>query len=61
MAQTAAGQIVLWAWVNNTFARQPAKRAIAVALISAMSAVGSVVGSLVSPISCFALISYNIP
>ncbi|KAG2748162.1 MFS general substrate transporter [Suillus brevipes Sb2] len=51
MAQTAAGQIVLWAWVNNTFARQPAKRAVAVALISAMSAVGNVVGSFVWPLN----------
>ncbi|KAG1772131.1 major facilitator superfamily domain-containing protein [Suillus occidentalis] len=51
MAQTAAGQIVLWAWVNNTFARQPAKRAVAVALISAMSAVGNIIGSFVWPVN----------
>ncbi|KIK44076.1 hypothetical protein CY34DRAFT_11321 [Suillus luteus UH-Slu-Lm8-n1] len=51
MAQTAAGQIVLWAWVNNTFARQPAKRAVAVALISAMSAIGNIVGSFVWPLN----------
>jgi hypothetical protein len=52
MAQTATAQIVLWAWVNNTFTRQPAKRAVAIAIISASSAVGNVIGSLVPPISC---------
>lgn len=50
MAQIAAGQMVLWAWVNNTFAREPAKRAVAVALISAMSAVGSMIGSYLWPL-----------
>ncbi|KIK35102.1 hypothetical protein CY34DRAFT_96688 [Suillus luteus UH-Slu-Lm8-n1] len=51
IAQIAAGQIVLWAWVNNTFARQPAKRAVAIALISAMSAVGNIAGSFVWPLN----------
>lgn len=50
MAQIAPGQMILWAWVNNTFAREPAKRAVAVALISAMSAVGSIAGSYLWPL-----------
>ncbi|KAG2055550.1 MFS general substrate transporter [Suillus hirtellus] len=50
MAQIAAGQMILWAWVNNTFAREPAKRAVAVALISAMAAVGSIIRSYLWPL-----------
>ncbi|KAG1878771.1 major facilitator superfamily domain-containing protein [Suillus subluteus] len=51
MAQIAAGQIVLWAWVNNTFAREPAKRAVAIAMISGMSAIGNIVGSYMWPLN----------
>ncbi|KAG1854199.1 major facilitator superfamily domain-containing protein [Suillus subalutaceus] len=51
MAQIAAGQIVLWAWVNNTFAREPAKRAVAIAMISGMSATGNIVGSYMWPLN----------
>ncbi|KAG1781983.1 major facilitator superfamily domain-containing protein [Suillus placidus] len=51
MAQTAAGQIILWAWINNTFARDPAKRAVAIAVSSGMSAIGSIVGSFVWPLA----------
>ncbi|KAG1824367.1 major facilitator superfamily domain-containing protein [Suillus subaureus] len=51
MAQIASGQIVLWAWVNNTFSRDPAKRAVAIAMISGVSAVGGVAGSFLWPLS----------
>ncbi|KAG1746412.1 major facilitator superfamily domain-containing protein [Suillus lakei] len=51
ITQFAAGQIVLWAWINNTFAREPAKRAVAIAVISAMSAIGNIIGSFVWPLS----------
>ncbi|KAG2159178.1 major facilitator superfamily domain-containing protein [Suillus bovinus] len=51
MAQIAAGQIILWAWINNTFAREPAKRAVAIALISSISAAGNIVGSFLWPIT----------
>lgn len=51
MAQIAAGQIIIWAWVNNTFAREPAKRAVAIAMISGMSATGNIVGSYMWPLN----------
>ncbi|KAG2360883.1 major facilitator superfamily domain-containing protein [Suillus spraguei] len=45
MAQVIAGYLVLWGWVNNTFTREPAKRAVAIALINGMAQIGSVVGT----------------
>ncbi|KAG2063011.1 MFS general substrate transporter, partial [Suillus decipiens] len=47
MAQSTAGQIVLWAWIKNTFAKEPAKRAVAISVISGVSTLGSIAGSLV--------------
>ncbi|KAG0703529.1 major facilitator superfamily domain-containing protein [Suillus ampliporus] len=49
MTQIAAGQMVLWGWINNTFAREPAKRAAAIAMISALSQTGNIIGSFVWP------------
>ncbi|KAG2369173.1 major facilitator superfamily domain-containing protein [Suillus spraguei] len=51
MAQSTTGQMVLWAWIKNTFAREPAKRAVAIAVISGVSTLGSIVGSYVWPLS----------
>ncbi|KAG1879312.1 MFS general substrate transporter [Suillus tomentosus] len=44
MAQLIAGYLVLWGWVNNTFAREPAKRAVAIALINTIGQIGNIVG-----------------
>ncbi|KAG0708677.1 MFS general substrate transporter [Suillus ampliporus] len=49
MAQIAAGQMVLWGWINNMFAREPAKRAAAIAMINGLSQIGNVIGSYVWP------------
>lgn len=43
--------MVLWAWIKNTFTREPAKRASAIAVIGATSSIGSIAASLVPPIS----------
>ncbi|KAG2075984.1 hypothetical protein BDR04DRAFT_1090796 [Suillus decipiens] len=45
MAQVIAGYLVLWGWVNNTFAREPAKRAVAIAFINGTAQIGTVVGT----------------
>lgn len=45
MAQCYAGFVCLYAWVSNTFARPPAKRAVAVAFVNAFSQLGNVAGS----------------
>ncbi|KAG2754198.1 MFS general substrate transporter [Suillus brevipes Sb2] len=47
MAQVYAGYMVFWGWVNNTFAREPAKRAVAVAMINALGSIGNITGSYV--------------
>lgn len=49
MAQCYAGFVCLYAWVSNTFARPPAKRAVAVAFVNAFSQLGNVAGSYVWP------------
>ncbi|KAG0695759.1 major facilitator superfamily domain-containing protein [Suillus ampliporus] len=49
MAQCLAAPTVLWGWVNNTFAREPAKRAVAIALINGLSQTGNIIGSFVWP------------
>jgi hypothetical protein len=62
MAQSTAGQMVLWAWIKNTFTREPAKRASAIAVIGSMSSVGSIAASLVPLISrsrCLFTISHR--
>lgn len=47
MAQVNAGYMVFWGWVNNTFAGEPAKRAVAVAMINALGSIGNITGSYV--------------
>ncbi|KAG1757006.1 major facilitator superfamily domain-containing protein [Suillus lakei] len=49
MTQVLAGSLVLWGWISNTFIREPAKRAVAIALINALGQIGNVVGSYVWP------------
>ncbi|KAG1746417.1 major facilitator superfamily domain-containing protein [Suillus lakei] len=49
MAQIAGGQMVLWGWINNTFSREPAKRAVAIAMINGLSQTGNIIGSYVWP------------
>ncbi|KAG1719831.1 major facilitator superfamily domain-containing protein [Suillus lakei] len=41
MAQVLAGYLVLWGWISNTFFREPAKRAVAVALINTLGQIGN--------------------
>ncbi|GJE84988.1 MFS general substrate transporter [Phanerochaete sordida] len=45
MAQCYAGFVCMYAWVSNTFARPPAKRAVAIAFVNAFSQLGNVAGS----------------
>ncbi|KAG0699521.1 major facilitator superfamily domain-containing protein [Suillus ampliporus] len=47
MAQVYAGYMVLWGWINNTFAGEPAKRAVAIALINGLANIGNIIGSYV--------------
>ncbi|KAF8812395.1 sugar transporter [Phlegmacium glaucopus] len=49
MAQSYAGFVVLYAWMNNSFPRPPSKRAVALALINAFSQLGNIAGSYVWP------------
>ncbi|KAG0694852.1 major facilitator superfamily domain-containing protein [Suillus ampliporus] len=49
MAQCLAALTVLWGWINNTFAREPAKRAAAIALINGSLQIGNIIGSFVWP------------
>ncbi|KAG2153240.1 major facilitator superfamily domain-containing protein [Suillus clintonianus] len=49
MTQIAGGQMVLMGWITNTFAREPAKRAVAIALILALSQIGGIIGAYVWP------------
>lgn len=49
MAQSYAGLIVFLAWISNTFARPPSKRAVALAFINAFSQLGNIGGSYVWP------------
>ncbi|KAG0702166.1 major facilitator superfamily domain-containing protein [Suillus ampliporus] len=49
MAQCLAAPMVLWGWVNNTFAREPAKRAVAIALINGLLQIGNIIGSFIWP------------
>jgi hypothetical protein len=48
MASTITGYLVILGWINNTFAREPAKRAVAVALMNATAQIGNIVGSSVT-------------
>lgn len=62
MAQVYAGYMVLWGWINNTFAGEPAKRAVAVAIINGLANIGNIIGSLVPFISHSRLLSlFTVP
>ncbi|KAG2155721.1 major facilitator superfamily domain-containing protein [Suillus clintonianus] len=41
MTPILSGYLVLWGWINNTFAREPAKRAVVIALINAVGQIGN--------------------
>jgi len=49
MAQSYAGFIVFLSWISNSIPNPPAKRAVALALINAVSQLGNVAGSYVWP------------
>jgi len=49
MAQSYAGFVCFYAWLSNSFARPPSKRAVALALINAFSQLGNIAGSYVWP------------
>ncbi|KAI0322458.1 MFS general substrate transporter [Amylostereum chailletii] len=49
MAQSYAGFICFFAWLSNSIARPPAKRAVALAFINAFSQLGNIAGSYVWP------------
>ncbi|KAG1854211.1 major facilitator superfamily domain-containing protein [Suillus subalutaceus] len=51
MAQISAAYMVIWGWINNIFAREPAKRAVAIALINGLSQTGNIIGAYVWPIN----------
>lgn len=57
MAQSYAGLVCYMAWVSSVFAHPPAKRAVAIALINAVSQLGNVAGSCV--LSCV-LLSFSL-
>ncbi|KAG1781985.1 major facilitator superfamily domain-containing protein [Suillus placidus] len=49
MAQISAAYMVIWGWINNIFAGEPAKRAVAIALINGLSQTGNIIGAYVWP------------
>lgn len=51
MAQISAAYMVIWGWINNIFSGEPAKRAVAIALINGLSQIGNIVGAYVWPIN----------
>ncbi|KAG2029206.1 hypothetical protein BDR03DRAFT_1003792 [Suillus americanus] len=48
MAQVFIGYVILLVWISNTFAREPVKRAVAIALMNAVGQIGTIVGSYAS-------------
>ncbi|KAG1779541.1 major facilitator superfamily domain-containing protein [Suillus placidus] len=51
MAPVVSGYLVLLGWINNTFAREPAKRAVAIAMMNSLGQIGNIIGSYVWPSS----------
>ncbi|KAM5540332.1 hypothetical protein V8D89_005790 [Ganoderma adspersum] len=49
MAQSYAGFIIFLAWISNTIARPPSKRAVALAFINSFAQLGNISGSYVWP------------
>ncbi|KAG1848492.1 sugar transporter [Suillus subalutaceus] len=50
IAQIIVGYMVLLGWISNIFAREPAKRAIAIALMNALAQIGGIIGSYIWPL-----------
>ncbi|KAG1838122.1 major facilitator superfamily domain-containing protein [Suillus subluteus] len=50
MAQTLTGYMLLLGWISNIFAREPAKCAIAIALMNALGQTGGIIGPYVWPL-----------
>ncbi|OXH24348.1 MFS transporter [Cryptococcus neoformans] len=48
-AGSYAGYIIMYTWMSSSFPRPPAKRAVALAFMNAMSQVGNIVGSYIWP------------
>jgi predicted MFS family arabinose efflux permease len=51
IASTATGYLVILGWISNTFAREPAKRAVAIALMNATAQIGNIIGSYAWPLN----------
>ncbi|KAG1886138.1 MFS general substrate transporter [Suillus subluteus] len=51
MAQILIGYLMVLVWISNTFAREPAKRAVAIALMNAVAQIGTIVGSYAWPLN----------
>ncbi|KAG2082739.1 major facilitator superfamily domain-containing protein [Suillus discolor] len=51
MTQVIGGYLLLFGWISNTFAREPAKRAVAIALMNALGQIGGIIGAYVWPSS----------
>ena len=49
MAQSYAGYVCALAWIPNTIPRPPSKRAVALALINAVTQLGNISGSYMFP------------
>ncbi|KAG2365500.1 major facilitator superfamily domain-containing protein [Suillus spraguei] len=48
VAQIVTAYLLLFGWISNTFAREPAKRAVAIALMNSMGQTGNIIGSSVT-------------
>ena len=49
MASSYAGFVTFYAWLSNSLARPPSKRAVAIAFINAFSQLGNIAGSYIWP------------
>ena len=59
MANSYSGFVVFYTWVSNSFPRPPSKRAVAVALVNALSQIGNIAGSWVASYSPIYTLSVN--
>nr|ODN82380.1 MFS transporter [Cryptococcus depauperatus CBS 7841] len=48
-AGSYAGYVIMYTWMSSSFPRPPAKRAVALAFMNAMSQIGNIVGSYIWP------------
>jgi MFS family permease len=51
MTSSYAGYIIMFTWLSSSFARPPAKRAVAISFVNAMSQLGAIAGSYIWPSS----------